>query len=87
MSIELNDEQQAALQSATEEPVQVINPRTQETFRLVPEVQYARLREIFAVGPFTTEERQAILRGVWNRADWDDPQMDQYQSLVLRKPT
>ncbi len=87
MSIELTEQQQDALAAQTEEPFRVINPRTQETYFLVRADQFDHIRGLLGDGPFTTEERQAILQGVWNRAGWDDPRMDQYELLVARKST
>ena len=36
------------------------------------------LQDLLETGPPTGAERQAILKGVWDRAGWDDPRMDAY---------
>ncbi len=61
--IQLTDEQAIALEQA-ECPPRVVNPRTQETFVLLRQEVYERVRQIIA--------------DVNERADWDDPAFDVY---------
>ena len=69
MSIELTPQQQQALDTKEESPPRVIDPRTNTTYILVPEVDYESIRELLQ------EERrqQAIhavaLRNVAGRID------------------
>jgi len=82
--IELTEQQQQALDAASSPP-RVLDPRTQRTYVLVTAEQYERLQDLLAPGPLTAEERRVILQGVWRRASWDDPRMDDYDTLETRK--
>ena len=46
MSIELTPQQQQALDTKEESPTRVIDPRTNTTYILVPEVDYESIREV-----------------------------------------
>jgi hypothetical protein len=82
--IELTEEQQQTLAREPNEAPRVVNPRTNEHYVLVSETLYEKFREILAAGGLTEEERRAILQGVWRRAGWDDPAMDDYEALLDR---
>jgi hypothetical protein len=84
--IELTEPLQKALDEHQGEPLPVVDPRTRETYVLVRADIYARFRELLAPGPLTEEERRVILEGVWKRAGWDDPRMDEYETLVNGGP-
>lgn len=84
MTLDLTPQQSAALQSETG-PVRLHDPVTNSNYVLVREEAMASLQSLFADGPLTTSERDHILRGVWSRADWDDPVMDEYARLVPPK--
>jgi hypothetical protein len=74
-------EPQLKLLDAEGQPPHVVDPRTNKTFVLVPEDWYQRVLGLLDPGPLTQAERQAILQNVWRRAGWDDPRMDEYDSL------
>lgn len=84
MTLTLTPEQSAVLR-AEAGPVRLHDPATNATYVLVREEAMALLQSLFADGSFSTAERQTILRGVWSRADWDDPAMDEYARLVPPK--
>ena len=46
MSIELTPQQQQALDTKEESPPRVIDPRTNTTYILLPEVDYESIREL-----------------------------------------
>jgi hypothetical protein len=46
MSIELTPQQQKALDTKEESPPRVVDPRTNTTYILVPEVDYESIREL-----------------------------------------
>ena len=62
--IDLTEEQAQTLEAQREGPALVRNPRTQETFVLVRQGVYERVR--------------AIIADINERADWDDPAFDVY---------
>jgi len=83
MTVELTEEQRHVVASA-ESPVRMIDRQTNTAYVLVREDFYNRVQSLFETGPLTEEERRAIIRGVWRRADWDDPAMDDYSKLDPR---
>ena len=82
--IELTEPQQQALDTAPSPP-RVVDPRTNRTYVLVAVELYDRLKNLLDSGPLTEDERRVILQGVWRRANWDDPRMDDYDALEPRK--
>lgn len=84
MTLTMTHEQSAALHGAPA-PLRMVDPQTNQTYVLVPEDALASIQALFADGPLSAEERSRVLRGVWARADWDDPAMDEYAALVRRK--
>ena len=85
MTLDLTPQQSAALQSETG-PVRLHDPATNANYLLVREEAMASLQSLFADGPLTVRERDNILRGVWSRADWDDPGMDEYSLCASAPP-
>jgi PHD/YefM family antitoxin component YafN of YafNO toxin-antitoxin module len=78
--IELTDEQMRALQRPGATPPRLVNPRTKETFVLLPADEYARLREAeYDDSPWTREELHALAWEAGKRAGWED--MDEYDGL------
>jgi hypothetical protein len=65
MSIELTVDQSQALAAENGAAVTVVDPRTQRTYRLVPEDLYQRLQALAAYddSPWTDEEK-AVLAGL-----------------------
>lgn len=82
--IELTHQQQQAL-DASPSPLRVLAPHTKRTYVLVTSEVYERLEDLLDPGPLTADERRVILQGVWRRANWDDPRMDDYDALEPRK--
>jgi hypothetical protein len=71
--IELTERQVQMLAHAEATPARVVNPRTQETFVLLPVDEYERLKEEeYDDSPWTREELEAL---AWERVkheDWDE---------------
>ena len=78
--IELTEQQQLALDTEPS-PARVIDPRTRKAYVLVDADQFEKVSDLLAPGPLTERERQTILQGVWNKANWDDPRMDAYDTI------
>ena len=76
MTLDLTPQQSAAIQSQPG-PVRIHDPATKATYVLVREEAMASLQALFADGSLSPSERETVLRGVWARADWDDPAMDE----------
>jgi hypothetical protein len=75
--IELTEQQVDALEHTEGTPLCLMNPRTQETYVLLPVDQYERLREDeYDDTPWTKEELQALAWEAGKRVGWED--MDEY---------
>ena len=82
--IELTEQQQSALESQRGEPARVFNPRTRETFVLVPADAYERLKSLLGEDFDPSEAYPAIDRAF--AEGWDDPKMDDYDRYEEFKP-
>lgn len=75
--IELTEQQAAALEHTDDAPARVVNPRTRETFVLLPAHEYARLTgDEYDDSPWTREELEALAWERLQHEDWseyDDP--------------
>ena len=67
--IELTEEQLQALEHADSTPPRVLNPRTHETFVLLPVDEYERVKADYDDSPWTREELQAL---AWERVKHED---------------
>jgi DTW domain-containing protein YfiP len=83
--IELTEQQQRELDAAPRLS-RILDPRTNQAYILVPAEQYERLKDLLNSGPLTADERKVILQGVWQRANWDDPRMDDYALEPRKEP-
>lgn len=69
----LTDQQMKALEQPEGTPLRVVNPRTNETFILLPVEEYERLKERqYDDTSWTREELQALAWDVGERSDWDE---------------
>jgi hypothetical protein len=76
--VELTQQQWQELN--TQEPI-VIDPRTQETYVLVPQKVYDRIKGLlYDDSDWTPEEQLRLLAESGQRAGWDDPAMDVYDN-------
>jgi hypothetical protein len=85
MTLQLTDEQRRALKNQTDKPIRVVDEETNTTFVLLPADLYERVNALFEDDPLSENVRRVILQGVWQRAHWDDPAMDDYAALDPRK--
>lgn len=70
--IELTEQQLQALEHPDASPPRVVNPRTNETFVLLPVDEYERLREDYDDSPWTREELQALAWEAGKSIGWED---------------
>ncbi|MBY0512617.1 MAG: hypothetical protein K2P78_01745 [Gemmataceae bacterium] len=70
--IELTEQQADALEHPADSPPRVVNPRTNETFVLLPVREYERLKEEYDDSPWTRAEREAAAWDVAERTEWDE---------------
>lgn len=74
--IELTEQQQQILDSRQEQPPCVRDPRTNETYVLLPSAVYERLKSWLQDDCHPREAYAAIDRAF--AEGWDDPKMDDY---------
>lgn len=71
--IELTEQQMQSLETAATTPPRVVNPRTKQTFVLLPVSEYERLKEEdYDDSPWTSEERHALAWETGKHAGWED---------------
>ena len=69
MSIQLTPQQQQALDAQEDSPLRVIDPRTNTTYILVPEVDYETVRELLEDERRQQAIHAAALRNAAGRMD------------------
>jgi hypothetical protein len=75
--IELTEQQLRALESAESTPPRIINPRTKETYVLLPSDEYERLKEAqYDDSPWTRQELETLAWQAGRSVGWED--MDEY---------
>jgi hypothetical protein len=71
--IELTEQQIQALEHPAATPLRVVNPRTKQTFVLLPVDEYERLKEDeYDDSPWTREELDALAWERLKHEDWDE---------------
>jgi hypothetical protein len=81
MTLELNEPQQQALDVQSEEPLRLVDPRTQECYVLVKAEVFDRLKQLlYDDTPPSDEEKRRQLAASGERAGWADPEMDVYDN-------
>jgi hypothetical protein len=70
--IELTEQQVQALEHPDTTPPRVVNPRTKETYVLVPVEIYERAKEDYDDSPWTKEELQALAWERLKHQDWSE---------------
>ncbi len=71
--IELTGQQLQALENTRENPLRLINPRTNEMFVLLPEDRYERLKDdAYDDTPWTKEELQALAWEAGKSLGWEE---------------
>jgi len=80
--IELTEQQLQALEKSDVTPPRVVNPRTKQTFVLLPIDEYDRLKEEeqYDDSPWTSEERHALAWEAGKHAGWEE--MDEYDDIA-----
>jgi hypothetical protein len=81
MTVDLTEPLQVALDASGEEPLRLIDPRTNESYVLVKAETYERLKALlYDDGPPSEEEMRRQLAASGERAGWTDPEMDVYDN-------
>jgi hypothetical protein len=71
--IELTDHQLHELENPQAVPVRIMNPRTNETFILLPISEYERLKEQeYDDSPWSRDELQALAWEAGERTGWEE---------------
>lgn len=71
MSIELTDDQAQVLSNEGEAAI-VIDPRTRQQYRLVPEDTYRRIQSLYDGSPWTSDEMARLAAEAFGKLDDTD---------------
>ncbi len=75
--IELTEQQVKALDNAEGTPLRLLNPRTKDTYVLLPVAEYERvIKDEYDDTPWTKEDLQSLAWEAGKRMGWED--MDEY---------
>jgi hypothetical protein len=85
MTIQLTESQWFDVAQGQDVPVRVCDPSQSANFVLVRAEVYERFKSLFEEDPVTEQERLFHLEQFGKRAGWDDPEMDIYNDLDLRR--
>jgi hypothetical protein len=81
MTLELTEPLQRALDAQPDEPLRVVDPRTQKTYVLIPEDAYARLKGLaYDDSDFPIRDAYPLMDAVAAKEGWDEPEMDSYNN-------
>jgi alpha-D-ribose 1-methylphosphonate 5-phosphate C-P lyase len=79
-TIELTEQQIQSLEHPGMSPPQIVNPRTKQTFVLLPLDEYERMKnDEYDDSLWTSEERHALAWRAGAHAGWEE--MDEYDDL------
>ncbi len=78
--IELTEQQIRAIENAEASSPRLVNPRTNETFVLLPVAEFERLKACeYDDSPWTSAELQSLAWEAGKSAGWED--MDEYDDV------
>ena len=84
--IALTKELQQAVQEADEQPIRLVDPRTNLEYVVLPAEIFDRVQHVFYdANPLRIEEQRALLVKVGLSVGWDDPEMDVYNKFDPRR--
>ena len=82
----LTKELQRAIEEANEQPIRLVDPKTNLEYVVLPAEIFDRVLHVFYdANPLTIEEQRALLVQVGLSVGWDDPEMDVYNELDPRQ--
>ncbi len=84
MTTKLSAEIRKAVEEAGEQPLEIIDPETQQRYMLLKADVFDRLRMSLQGGPLSKDEQKYLLEQAGRRGGWDDPEMDIYDDLASR---
>jgi len=83
--ITLSPEQRREIADCGEKPVRAIDPDTKQTYVIISEDRYFRIRALLDDEPFDIRETYAAQDAALARV-WDAPDMDEYNDYDAHKP-
>jgi hypothetical protein len=82
MTIDLTDPLRQAVQAHPDEPIRIVDSRTNAEYVLVPAELFDRLEKLIGLDP---AEAYPLVDESF-REGWDDPKMSEYDQYEARKP-
>lgn len=86
--IELTENQQQAVDQHPGEPLELVDPRSQAKYVLVPENVFAQIRALLADGDdlhINPQDLAALVNKIMREDDVNDPWLDEYQKYKESK--
>lgn len=77
--VELSDEQQKALDSRSGEPLQLVDPRTSQTYVLILRSDYERIQRLLEDTELEKINVRLLMDEAMREDDENDPLLDSYQ--------
>jgi len=75
MTTTFTPQMRKALEEAGEQPLEIIDPETQQRYVLLKADVFDRIHLLLQGGPLSQEEQKFLLEQAGRRAGWDDPEM------------
>jgi hypothetical protein len=80
--IEFTESQLQAMEGLETGPIQIVNPRTDQTYILVPQSTYERLKSLLDISDCDPDEGDAYINEVMAEDDENDPLLESYQKYA-----
>jgi hypothetical protein len=85
MNLKLTNELRQAMEAQPDEPVRLVDERTNTVYVLLPSDLYEELKARLPEDEFDVRAMYPHLAKVFGPAGWDDPTMDVYDQLDPRR--
>ena len=85
MTTTFTPEMRKALEEAGEQPLEIVDPETQQRYMLLKADVFDRLHLLLQGGSLSKEEQRFLLEQAGRRAGWDDSEMDIYDDLAPQR--
>ena len=81
MTTTFTPEMRKALEEAGEQPLEIVDPETQQRYMLLKADGFDLLHLLLQGGPLSKEEQSFLLEQAGRRAAWDGPELDIYDQV------
>jgi hypothetical protein len=82
--IQLTETQLQLLAQIKEEPIQLLNPRTGETYVLIKQSAFEKIKSLLDLDDYDPDEGAAYVNEIMAEDDANDPLLESYQKYAER---